>query len=136
MNFVLSQSFTFDAAHTLHRTVPLPKYQGSKRIHGHTYTATVFVQGQRGAAGMTQVRKPGKKLAWMNVDLFYLREQIERVRSLLDHHFLDEVDGLGAPTLENLCVFIAAQMSLPVHSVMVSRASGDACTYSPTKEAA
>ena len=135
MNFVLSQSFTFDAAHTLNRNVPLPEYQGSKRIHGHTYTATVFVQGQRGATGMTQVRKPGKKLAWVNVDLFYLREQIERVRSLLDHHFLDEVEGLGPATLENLCVFIATQISLPVHSVTVSRASGDACTYThPTKD--
>ena len=45
---------------------------------------------------------------------------------------LDEVPGLGAPTLENLCLFIANEM--PDFSPRLSRvrvwreALGDACT--------
>lgn len=130
MTFILSQSFTFDAAHTLTRQVPLKEYQGSKRIHGHTYTASVSIQGQKGANGMVQVRKHGKRIAWLTVDLFVLRSELEAIRQQLDHHFLDEVEGLGPATLENLCVFVADRIKcLPVHSVTVSRASGDSCTF-------
>lgn len=130
MNFTLSQSFTFDAAHTLTRQVPLVEYQSSRRIHGHTYTASVSIQGQKGANGMVQVRKPGKRIAWLTVDLFILRSELEGIRQQLDHQFLDEVEGLGSATLENLCEFIASRIKcLPVHSVTVSRASGDSCTF-------
>lgn len=131
MSFELSQSFIFEAAHTLHRTVPLGEYQASRRIHGHTYTAVVTIKGERGASGMLQVRKPGKRIAWQTVDLFVLKEAIEKVRARLDHHFLDEVEGIGPATLENLCVFIADQIAMPVNSVTVSRQAGDSCRYTP-----
>jgi 6-pyruvoyltetrahydropterin/6-carboxytetrahydropterin synthase len=71
----------------------------------------------------------------MVVDLAVLREVIAGVRSQLDHHFLDEVAGLGAPTLENLSVFIYARIKqhIPqVAAVAVSRAAGDRCVYRPT----
>jgi len=68
------------------------------------------------------------------VDLSVLRTSARAARSLLDHHLLDEVAGLGTPTLENLCVFIFDQVSarIPqVSAVSVSRASGDRCLYRP-----
>ena len=121
--FELSQSFSFDAAHTLKRKVSAQEAAGSRRIHGHTYTAEVFVQGER---------QPG---SGMVMDLSALREVIAGIRVQLDHHLLDEVSGLGTPTLENLCVFIYAQVKqqIPlVSGVAVSRAAGDRCTYRPT----
>lgn len=127
--FELSQSFIFESAHTLTRIVPVQEYAASKRIHGHTYTATVTIQGSRNSSGMVQVRKPGKRIEWQVVDLFYLREEIEKVRTLLDHQFLDDVPELGAATLENICVFIADRIRFPVHSVTVSRVAGDSCRY-------
>ncbi len=120
--FELSQTFSFDAAHTLKRKVSAEEAAGSRRIHGHTYTAEVFVRGPRQAE------------SGMVVDLAVLRGVIAEVRSRLDHHFLDEVAGLGSPTLENLCVFIfeRVQAQLPQASaVAVSRASGDRCLYRP-----
>ena len=67
----------------------------------------------------------------MIVDLALLRKEIERVRSMLDHRFLDEVKDLGPATLENLTVFIRNQMETTfpnLTSVMVERrASGDRC---------
>lgn len=132
MIFELSQSFTFEAAHTLARTVPLPDYQASKRIHGHSYVAIVTVSGTKGKGGMLEYFKlPRNKTA--QIDLFYLRKEIEAVRQRLDHHFLDEVEGLGEPTIESLCEFIFAAVakSLPVSSVTVSRpTSGDSCKVS------
>ncbi|RZI84971.1 MAG: 6-carboxytetrahydropterin synthase [Rubrivivax sp.] len=120
--FELSQTFTFDAAHTLKRAVSPEEAAGSRRIHGHTYTAEVAVLG------------PRQPDTGMVVDLSVLRAALAEVRSQLDHHFLDEVAGLGTPTLENLCVFIFDQVKarIPqVSAVSVWRASGDRCIYRP-----
>lgn len=120
--FELSQTFAFDAAHTLKRLVSPDEAASSRRIHGHTYTAEVMVAGER------------QPETGMVVDLAILREAIAAVRSQLDHHFLDEVAGLGAPTLENLCVFIHSEIikTIPqVSGVAVSRAAGDRCVYRP-----
>ncbi len=112
----LSQRFYFEAAHTLRRSI---ESDGSKRIHGHTYEAEVTVSGYiNSQTGMV-------------LDLGYLRKEVARVKELLDHHFLDEIEQLGPATLENLCIFIRKQLkpNLPqLKMVMVERkASGDRC---------
>ncbi|MCW5667868.1 MAG: 6-carboxytetrahydropterin synthase [Piscinibacter sp.] len=116
MIYELSQQFFFEAAHTLDREIDTAS---SKRIHGHTYHAEVSVRGTRNPhTGMV-------------VDLGLLRREIDRIRSVLDHAFLDEIEGLGKPTLENLSGFIANQFvnfDPPISSVRVWReASGDSC---------
>ena len=115
MKFEVSQRFFFDAAHTLRREI---ESGSSARIHGHTYHAKVTVAGDPDANGMV-------------VDLGFLRRDLETVRAALDHQLLDEVQGLGAPTLENLCSYIVSRI-LPdfpsLSSVHVWRESvGDAC---------
>ena len=114
--FDLSQRFYFEAAHTLHRSY---ETEGSLRIHGHTYEAEVTVSG-------TPDPNSG-----MIVDIALLRIEIDRVRAMLDHRFLDEVEGLGPVTLENLAVFIRDEMlaTFPnLSAVMVERrVSGDRC---------
>lgn len=116
-HFELSQRFYFEAAHTLSRTVDAA---GSRQIHGHTYEAEITLTGQPDPA------------SGMVLDLAYLRLEIERVRALLDHQFLDDIAELGPATLENLCLFIKQQLSgaLPhLSSVTIERrASGDKCT--------
>ena len=114
--FTVSQRFFFDAAHTLERAI---ETEASRRIHGHTYRAEVAVSGPRDAQ------------TGMVIDLGLLRQRLEVVRQRLDHHLLDEVPGLGKPTLENLCAFIAAalaDMRPPPSRVRVWRdALGDEC---------
>jgi 6-pyruvoyltetrahydropterin/6-carboxytetrahydropterin synthase len=132
VSFELSQQFNFDAAHTLTRTVPLAEFEPSRRIHGHSYTATVCVIGERGPSGMVEVFSL-KKNKRRPIDLFYLRQAIEVVRDELDHRFLDEVEGLGAGTLENLCVFIFERLAKEFQLAWVSverKSTGDACRYS------
>ena len=112
----LSQRFFFEAAHTLHRAV---EAEGSLRIHGHTYHAEVTLCGiPHAESGMV-------------VDLAQLRAEIEILRERLDHRFLDEVQGLGPATLENLCVFIRQALQprfRQLCAVTVERkASGDRC---------
>ena len=120
--YTVSQSFFFDAAHTLKRQV---EAQGSARVHGHTYQAEVSFSGQPDAASR------------MVVDLGWVRAHIVQVKEKLDHRLLDEVADLGTPTLENLCAFVAAQFAdfqAPQAHGRLSRVRiwregiGDACT--------
>jgi 6-pyruvoyltetrahydropterin/6-carboxytetrahydropterin synthase len=124
--FELSKQFRFDAAHTLPgREVDA---DGSRRVHGHSYRAEVFVRGARDPhSGMV-------------IDLGLLERQLARARDALDHRLLDEVPGLGAPTMENLCIFIWRKLAPEVAGlarVAVYRDSGgDACVYFGEEERA
>ncbi len=116
-HFELSQRFYFEAAHTLTRAIDA---HGSRQIHGHTYEAEITLTGQPDPT------------SGMVLDLAYLRQEIERVRALLDHQFLDDIADLGPATLENLCLFIKRQLigTVPHLSCVTieRRASGDKCT--------
>jgi 6-pyruvoyltetrahydropterin/6-carboxytetrahydropterin synthase len=120
MKFELSQRFYFEAAHTLRRKIDAA---GSLRIHGHTYHAEVTIAG-----------KPDPESGMM-MDLGFLRQEVEKVREKLDHHFLDEVAGIGPATLENLCAFIYNDLksALPnIQRITIERpASGDKCSLMP-----
>ena len=116
MTLELSLVLYFDAAHSLRR---VHEVEGSRRVHGHTYHVQVTVIGTP------------QPTTGMVVDLAELRAHLDHVKAMLDHHLLDHVSGLGTPTLENLCLFIARQLSTlrpPVSCVRVWReASGDSC---------
>jgi 6-pyruvoyltetrahydropterin/6-carboxytetrahydropterin synthase len=115
--FELSQSFYFEAAHTLKRSI---ETEGSARIHGHTYEVEITICGN-----------PNPENG-MLTDLGLIRNEINLLRQRLDHTFLDEIQELGPATLENLCKFIAENLmkSLPALTKVeiYRRASGDRCT--------
>ncbi|MDB5818469.1 MAG: 6-pyruvoyl tetrahydropterin synthase family protein [Rhizobacter sp.] len=123
MIYELSQSFFFEAAHSLKREVSLAgraTAAASRRIHGHTYHAEVGLRGERDPT------------SGMVVDLADLRREIDTLRAVLDHRLLDDVEGIGPATLENLCAFIWRHLepAVPTLSMVVveRRASGDRCT--------
>jgi len=115
--FELAKQFSFEAAHTLRRSVDAAP---SRRIHGHSYKAEVIVQGERDEHGMV-------------LDLALFGRAIEAAREGLDHHFLDEVEGLGPATIENLAAWIwrVVEPTCPglVRVAVWRESSGDRCTY-------
>lgn len=116
MIYELSQKFFFEAAHSLDRKI---EAEASRRIHGHTYYAELTVEGTPDPA------------SGMLMDLGVLRTMTEGARDKLDHRMLNDVEGLGAPTLENLCSYLwrhFEQMGCKPMRVTVRRdAMGDAC---------
>lgn len=114
----LCKQFRFDAAHTLRRKVAA---EPSRRIHGHSYRAEVALRGA-----------PDPQ-SGMLVDLGLVERALAVLHDQLDHHFLDEVDGLGPATLENLARWIwnRLQPQFPgLARVTVLRdSSGDSCSY-------
>jgi 6-pyruvoyltetrahydropterin/6-carboxytetrahydropterin synthase len=114
----LTQEFYFESALPLSRD---HHSESSRRLHGHTYHAEVMVCGDADdSTGMV-------------VDLAALRSHIESVRVLLDHRLLNEVEGLGQPTIERLAQFVGRQLrALEPRVVAVRvgrRASGDSCLF-------
>ena len=116
MTFELTQRFFFEAAHTLSRDVEV---EASRRIHGHTYHAELTVAGD-----------PDPRTGRV-VDLGRLRALAESARAQLDHRMLNDIPGLGPPTLENLCAYLwrhfAAHGCPPRRVVVLREAMGDSC---------
>ncbi|MCS6997070.1 MAG: 6-carboxytetrahydropterin synthase [Casimicrobiaceae bacterium] len=117
MRYEIHQRFFFDAAHTLEREI---EAEGSRRVHGHTYWCEVCLAG-------TPDPRTG-----MLLDLAHLREHLATLRERLDHRLLNELEGLGPPTLENLCAYIwraVAERFEGVSRVRIWREGiGDGCT--------
>jgi 6-pyruvoyltetrahydropterin/6-carboxytetrahydropterin synthase len=112
----LTQEFTFDAAH--HLGVGAAE---NRRIHGHSFYVDVTLRGEPDAA--TGVLR----------DLSQIKAALSAIGEKLDHRLLNEVEGLGIPTLENLARFIfrKAKVSLPeTVRVRIRRPSyGQSCVY-------
>lgn len=116
--FELSAGFEFSAAHRI--TADKPGREHYARLHGHSFQAVIACEAPMNVA-----------TGWA-LDLGDLEAAAEEIRSKLDKQFLNEIDGLAAPTLEALCVYIwrgARGRGLPVSRVTVRRDSLDqACT--------
>lgn len=112
----ISQEFGFDAAHYLDEGAAQ-----NRRLHGHSFYAEVVLRGTPDAAtGFLR-------------DLGEVEKVVKEIRESLDHRLLNEVEGLGAPTLENLARYIhaRAKAALPeVVRVKLRRPSyGQSCIY-------
>jgi 6-pyruvoyltetrahydropterin/6-carboxytetrahydropterin synthase len=114
----ISKEFRFDAAHFLPSA---EKGHPNSRVHGHSFTALVTLEGT-----------PDPAKGWLR-DFAEIDAAITDIRARLDHHMLNEIKGLEQPTLENLARFIFAALKKPLPdltSVTVRRDSlGEACTY-------
>jgi 6-pyruvoyltetrahydropterin/6-carboxytetrahydropterin synthase len=112
----LTQEFGFDAAHYLGEGAP-----ENSRLHGHSFYVEVTLRGE-----------PDAKTGFLR-DLGEVRSALDEIRAGLDHRLLNEVDGLGNPTLENLARYIygRAKAALPeVARVKIKRPSfGQSCVY-------
>ena len=88
---LIYRDFTFDAAHVLDGYDETHPYG---RVHGHSFRARVWIEGDPELESN------------MIADLGLIAKECEKVKNLLDHNTLNNVDGLHNPTLEGLCVFI------------------------------
>src|SRR5580704_11134381 len=112
----ISQEFGFDAAHYLGNGAA-----ENRRLHGHSFYAEVTLRGEANpATGFLR-------------DFGEVNAALQMIRENLDHRLLNEIDGLGVPTLENLAKYIYrhAKAALPeVARVKLRRPSYDqACVY-------
>lgn len=115
--FEVWKEFRFDCAHTLDGGADGD--QRYTRLHGHSYQAEVWLRGERTAQG------------WVT-DLGELERRLGLVAKQLDHRFLNEVEGLGTPTMENIAAFVWKALADidALHKVTIRRDSlNEGCSY-------
>lgn len=114
----VTKRFGFDSAHTLDRQIDT---ESSRRIHGHSYVAEIGLLGEVDPA------------TGMVMDLGQLERMLVDVRDALDHRLLDDVEGLGPATLENLAIWIWHRISGTVPALsrvtVLRDSAGESCTY-------
>lgn len=94
------KTFTFEAAHSLPNVPPDHK---CARLHGHSFRVDVYVRGI-----------VDERAGWV-MDFADIRRAFQPLHEQLDHHHLNDVEGLKNPTSENLARWIWTRLrpSLP-----------------------
>lgn len=115
--FNVWKEFRFDAAHQLDGGPDGdPRY---RRLHGHSYQVEVWVRGARCEYG------------WV-IDMGELEGRLKIIHSKLDHRFLNEIERLGPPTMENIAEFVWEDLAdiSGLYRVLVKRQqSGEGCEF-------
>ena len=109
--------FTIEAAHRLPH---VPEGHKCARLHGHSFRIELHVGGE-----------PDPRLGWV-MDFADLKAAFMPVYERLDHHYLNDIDGLENPTSERLAVWIWEQLKPAVpqlSEVMVHETCTSGCRY-------
>ena len=85
------KQFTFDSAHFLPK---VPEGHKCREIHGHTYQLTIFIEGPLDPI-----------VGWVS-DFADIKQKVNAIVKLVDHKFLNNVEGLENPTCEILAIWL------------------------------
>jgi 6-pyruvoyltetrahydropterin/6-carboxytetrahydropterin synthase len=111
------KEFTFESAHRLPN---LPPGHKCARLHGHSFRCEVHVSGE-----------VGRQSGWV-LDFTDIKTAFAPLHQVLDHNYLNEVEGLSNPTSENLARWIWEKLSpvLPgLSRVVVRETCTSGCIY-------
>jgi 6-pyruvoyltetrahydropterin/6-carboxytetrahydropterin synthase len=106
------KDFLFEAAHYLPSAAV---GTANARIHGHSFRARIVIDGEPNA-------ETGVVFHFDD-----LSKAIAETQDALDHRLLNEVDGLPAPTLERIAVWIWNRLENRVPGLAEVQVSRDSC---------
>ena len=107
----------FEAAHRLPN---VPEGHKCARLHGHSFKVELHLCGE-----------VGEHSGWL-MDFSELDRAFKPLYEQLDHHYLNDIDGLANPTSENLAKWIWDRMVQEVSglsSVVVRETCTSGCIY-------
>jgi 6-pyruvoyltetrahydropterin/6-carboxytetrahydropterin synthase len=116
-NAEIRWEFNFEAAHRLPN---VPSDHKCSRLHGHSYTARVYVTG------------PIDERAGWIIDFANIKDACKPVIARLDHYYLTEIPGLENPTSENIAIWIWDRLALTLSGltkVVVRETCTSGCVY-------
>ena len=119
MSHRITKSFSFDAAHWLPN---VPTGHKCGRLHGHTYTVEIGLEGEL-----------DPEMGWI-IDFGEIKSVFKPLETILDHHCLNDVEGLGNPTAEVMSRWIYDRLKpdLPqLADITVKETAGTSACYRP-----
>ncbi len=110
------KEFTFEAAHRLPN---VPEGHKCARLHGHSFRVKLYVGG------------PVDPHAGWVMDFAELKRAFRPLHDILDHNYLNDVEGLENPTSENLARWIWDRLApeLSLSRVIVRETCTSGCVY-------
>ena len=111
------KDITFEAAQKLPN---VPTDHKCRRLHGHSFKVRLTLDGPI-----------DKSLGWVE-DFSDVKEAFEPIYHQLDHHYLNEVEGLENPTSENLSKWIWKRLKPKLQyltSIEVKETCSTGCIY-------
>jgi 6-pyruvoyltetrahydropterin/6-carboxytetrahydropterin synthase len=106
------KEFRFEAAH---RLPELPPEHKCHRLHGHSFRVRLTLEGPL-----------DERTGWL-MDFADAKRAFEPTWERLDHHYLNEIEGLENPTSENLAVWIWNELK-PALPQLVEVTLHETCT--------
>jgi len=119
MSFRITKQFVFDAAHWLPH---VPEGHKCGRMHGHSYTVILGVEDDLDPV-----------MGWI-VDFSDLKSAFKPLDMLMDHHCLNEIEGLENPTAEIMArwLFERIKPELPqLADITVMETANTSAIYRP-----
>ena len=111
------KEFSIEAAHRLPH---VPEGHKCARLHGHSFKVTIFVEGP-----------VGDSTGWI-MDFGDIKSAFAPIYQQLDHHNLNDNQGLEHPTSENLAPWIWHQLKprLPLLSgIQIKETCTSGCIF-------
>jgi 6-pyruvoyltetrahydropterin/6-carboxytetrahydropterin synthase len=109
--------FTIEAAHCLPHA---PAGHKCRRLHGHSFGVEIHLRGAVEAS-----------TGWV-MDFADIKQAFQPLYDQLDHHYLNDIEGLANPTSENLARWIWSRLrpSLPeLDKIVVRETCTSGCVY-------
>lgn len=111
------KEFRFEAAHRLPN---VPKEHKCARLHGHSFRVEVHVRG------------PVDPTSGWIMDFADIKAAFEPIHHQLDHHYLNEIEGLENPTSEVLAQWIWVRLKprlMLLSKIVVRETCTSGCVY-------
>ena len=111
------KEFSIEAAHRLPN---VPEGHKCSRLHGHSFLVTVAVEGP-----------VGEQSGWI-MGFGDIKAAFAPIYDQLDHHYLNDIEGLDNPTSENLAIWIWQHLKpkLPLLScITIKETCTSGCVY-------
>lgn len=111
------KEFSIEAAHRLPH---VPEGHKCARLHGHSFKVKIFVEGP-----------VGDSTGWI-MDFGDIKSAFAPIYQQLDHHYLNDIQGLENPTSENLAAWIWHQLKprLPLLSgIQIKETCTSGCIF-------
>jgi len=106
------KEFLFEAAHFLPSA---PQGHPNSRIHGHSFRARIVIDGE-----------PNAETGYV-FHFDDLAAAISEAHDALDHRLLNEVEGLEAPTLERISIWLWNRLENRVPGLAEIHVARDSC---------
>ena len=111
------KEFQFESAHCLPN---VPENHKCRRLHGHSFMVTIYVEGE-----------VGETSGWV-MDFADIKNAFKPIYLQLDHYYLNDIEGLENPTSENLARWIWQRLApnlTGLSKIIIKETCESGCVY-------